>query len=117
MMWCKVTLFMLSGAAIGFALGSDLTRAQDRPCTQCTFEIAPADLKPAITWTCNGSTYPIITIPAPRINLIVRLSDGVVTDGDGNDLADLPLIEQVYKLCAALEGVAHIKFTKCGGSP
>lgn len=49
-------------------------------------------------------------------NIVINQNDGIVRDGSGHDLADLPLTEQVAKLCTALEGISHTKFTKCGGS-
>lgn len=61
---------------------------------------------------CCTITFSSLTAP-----IIVITSEGVVQDGEGNDLATLPLEQQVAKLCAALAVVAQqIKITKCGGS-
>lgn len=74
-------------------------------------------LTPMINWTCSGDRCPVVTITSPKANIVIQQNDGIVRNGDGRDLSELPLTEQVAKLCAALEGVAHIKFTKCGGLP
>lgn len=96
----------LAGAFIfmfGFAIGVSRTVAQAQDYTVGSGNWA----------TCNDCA---VTITNSKARIIIR-QDGIVRDGDNRDLAELPLTEQVVKLCAALEGVSHVKFTKCGGAP
>jgi hypothetical protein len=63
------------------------------------------EAKPTITWATNSA-----------ITIMSNEQDRIVRDGAGRDLADLPVAEQIAKLCAALEAVSRVKFAKCGSA-
>lgn len=90
-------------APVLICLGTVLALAQEPP------KLSP--------YNTGKDTRSVMFTAASKSLIVIRQSDGIVRDGDGNDLADMPLTEQVAKLCAALEGVSRTKFTKCGGTP